>query len=327
MKRPLLTLLFLMALTATKAQDRIITIQNDTIECRIVSVGDARIIYEQASSEDYAVGKSMAISDVQHYYRSSQSDFKKGNDWLQTALQMPEHPYLFTLQGGLARSFTDYGTYKEMLIYNGIPASQASDYIEKLKNGFHINAGFHYLVFKNMGFGVDYSFFYSSSDKDFLINAYNDMNLPLFVTISQDEKIYTHFIGFSFLFQQFPGSKGKFKITETLSPGLASLRNETRSNQYNTYWHEDGSYYTPYKQYYDQFNAVTSGTAFGVKGGLSVEYCILPQVSAGLAGNFVWAKLRKVSYKDANNEFNNEELEKALDISHLDYGLTVRYSF
>ncbi|GAO30362.1 hypothetical protein [Geofilum rubicundum] len=327
MKRLLPIWLFFIALTATKAQDRIITVQKDTIDCRIISVGDERIIYEQETSEFQVVGKSIATSNVLHYLRLNQPGVDRDPYRAPFSLDRPERPYLLTIQGGMARLFTDFGSYKNTLVEMGVPTSEADDYIGQLKNGLHIHAAFHYLLSKNVGIGVDYSLFYSASEKNFLIPGYNQMSLPVFVHLSLDEKLYAHFSGLSLLFQQFPGSAGKLKISETLSSGLFLFRNEVRSSEYQTYWNEGAGYNIGYQQYYDQANAVTTGATVGIKGGLSVEYQISPGFSAGLAGNFIWAKLQKASYKDADNEINDQELETAIDVSHLDYGLTVRYSF
>jgi hypothetical protein len=327
MKRLLIALLFIIALASTKAQDRIITIQNDTIECRIISIGDERIIFEQETSENYAVGKSIATSNVSQYFRLNVPGVNMGSYGRPAWLQRSERPYLFTLQGGMARLSTDFSAYKSWMTAIGVPASEADDYIGKLKNGFHINAAFHYLLFSNIGVGVDYSLFYSASDKDFLISGYNPMNLPMYVKQSLNEKVFIHFAGPSLLLQQFPGNSGKIKILESLSSGIVMFRNEIRSNDYTSYGSENAGFNTVSLLYYENANSLTTGSTFGIKGGVSVEYCILPQLSAGLTGNFIWAKLKKASFKNANNEINDQELEKAMKVSHLDYGLTLRCNF
>ncbi|MEL7588171.1 MAG: hypothetical protein AAGU19_15795 [Prolixibacteraceae bacterium] len=327
MKRSLLISLFVMLLlTATKAQDKIVTTGKDTIECRIISVGPERINYEQKAAGNQVTGKSIAISEVLQYIRSGHSIGNRGFDRLKAGRQKPEHRYLFSLQGGLAHSFTDFDNYQNMMIQSGVPVSQAEDYVGKLKNGYHLNAGFHYLLTTFMGIGADYTFFRATSDGKFLING-GSGSVPVYVTASIREKLYTHFAGPSVLFQQFPGRKGKIKITETLSPGIVLFRGETRGNEYQIYWGDNDSYDGQPPQYYDQSNSVTTSKAFGAKGGMSLEYCFTPQLSAGLAANFIWAKLHKASVKSLNYHEEDQELDKALNVSHLDYGFTVRYNF
>ena len=121
--------------------------------------------------------------------------------------------------------------------------------------------------------------------------------------------------------------KRKIRITETLSPGVVFFREEARNSEYSIYWGNNTSYTGEPPQYYEHMNYVLSNTTFGVKAGLSAEYCITPQISAGIAGNFMWANLHKISVKSMNQETKNQELDKALNISHIDYGITLRYNF
>jgi hypothetical protein len=41
----------------------------------------------------------------------------------------------------------------------------------------------------------------------------------------------------------------------------------------------------------------------------------------------MWANLHKMSVISMNQETKNQELDKALNISHIDYGITLRYNF
>ena len=327
MKKLLLILLFFMSLAAAKAQDKIITIQKDTIDCRIISVGGERISYELKTSGKEVVGKSIAISDVLEYSRTGQAGGLTGIDRPKTIRQKPERRYLFTIQGGLARSFTDFGNFKRMMTMSGVPASEADDYIGKLKNGYHFSAGLHYLLTSFMGLGADYSLFCSASEDEFLINRYGGMNVPVYVRMDLNEKIYTHFAGPSILFQQSLDNQRKLKISETISPGIVVFRSESRGDDYQIYWSNNGYYTGEPPQYYDHANTVTKSMTFGGKAGLSVEYFVTPQLSAGLAGNFMWAKLKKASFKSFDNDMEDQELEKSIDVSRVDYGFTLRYNF
>lgn len=328
MEKLLMILLFFGSLAAAKAQDKIITINQDTIECRIVSVNAERISYEQKTSDKYVVGKSIATSDVLQYFRAGKSDsFGQMFNHEKVKRERPEHRWLFSMQGGLARSSTDYTDFKNGLISSGNSASAVDDYFRKLENGYHVNTSLHYLVTSFLGLGVDYNFFYSASKGMFLSQAYGKLSVPLYVNIGMDERLYSHFVGASFLFQQFPDKKRRIKISETLSPGIVMLRNESRDNQYTTYWGAPDYYNSQPPQYYDQTNSIVTGNTFGAKGSLSIEYALTPQLSAGLAGNFMRAKLKKISTKNSATITKDQKLEKSLNISHLDYGFIVRYNF
>lgn len=328
MEKLMLIFLFFVSLAAAKAQDKIITIKQDTIECRIVSINAERISYEQKTSDKHVVGKSILISDVLQYFRRGKLDsFGDIIDHEKTKRERPEHCWLFSLQGGLSHSLTDYSDFKNFMLNYGSSASGADDYIRKLENGYHINTSLHYLLTTFFGLGVDYNLFYSASKGEFWVQGYGGMNLPLYNNVELDERLYTHFAGASVLFQQFPDRNRRIKISETVSPGIVLYRGESRDNELQTYWGDNDTYYGEPPQYYDQANSVTKSTTFGAKGGLSIEYVITPQLSAGLAGNFMWAKLHKVSVKSSENDMKDQKLEKPLDISHIDYGFTVRYNF
>lgn len=328
MKKLLLIFLFFLSLAAAKAQDKIITLKHDTIDCRIVSVNAERISYEQKASDKQFVGKSISVSEVLQYLRTEKSDsFGAMINHEKVKHESPAHRWLFSLHGGFAHSLTDYSDYKNFLINGGNSRSDADNYFKKLENGYNINTSLHYLVSTFFGFGIDYNLFYSASKGEFLTQGYGEMNLPIYIKLGMDERLYSHFAGASVLLQQFPDTKRRLKISETISPGIVMIRNESRGSEYQVYWGDNDYYNGQPPQYYDQANTVSTGTTFGAKGGLAIEYGITSQLSAGLAGNFMWAKLQKISIKSSASETKDQELEKSINISHIDYGLVVRYSF
>lgn len=328
MKKSLLILLFSIALSVVKAQDRIITIQKDTIECRIISVGPDRISYEQKNTMNYITGKSIALSDVLQYFRTEQSVLDNNDRYSQKGRrQKPEKRYLFSMQGGLSHSLTNYGDFRSSVIGAGLSASKADDYIRQLKNGYHVDIGVHRLLTSYMGLGVNYSFNQSTAKGEFLINVYGGNNLPIYFNTPMEEKLYNHFVGPSVLFQQVPDKQQKIRISETLSPGIVLFRDESRGSQYTIYWGDNTGYSGTPPQYFENSNAVTKGKTIGVKGSLAIEYCFTSRLSAGVAGNFIWAELHKASFKSLNYEVDNQKLDSSVDLSHIDYGISVRYNF
>ena len=328
MEKLLLIFLFFVSLAAAKAQDKIITIKLDTIECRIVSVNAERISYEQKTSDKHVAGKSIPISEVLQYFRTETPD-RSGNIIAHEKNKRERlvHCWLFSLQCGLTRSLTDYSNFRDLMLNAGSSASEADDYTRKLENGYHINTSLHYLLTSSFGFGAEYNLFYSASKGEFLAQGYGGMNLPVYSNVALNERLYSHFAGVSVLFQQFPDKKKRIKISETISPGIVLFRDENRGSEFQIYWSDNDSYAGDPPQYYDHANSVTKSTTFGAKGGLSIEYLISPQLSAGLAGNFMWAKLHKISVKSSESDTKDQKLEKPMNISHIDYGFTVRYNF
>ena len=72
MKKIFFSLLMLMFLQVISGQDKIITIQHDTIFCRIISISPAHIHYEQISENGYTIGKFIPTEHILEYFRSSQ---------------------------------------------------------------------------------------------------------------------------------------------------------------------------------------------------------------------------------------------------------------
>lgn len=328
MRKLLLIFLFFVSWAAANAQDRIITIRRDTIECRIVSVNGDRITYEQKNPDNSLVGKSISTLEVLQYYRTGRFN-KEGYqlDDVKVRRQRPEHRWLFSLQGGMAHSFTDYDDSRMNMINVGNSASAVDDYFGKLKNGYHLNASAHYLLSYFIGIGVDYNLFYAASKGEFLIYNHSQTDLPSFFKYSTDERLYSHFTGVSVLFQGFFDSKKKIRISQTISPGVVQFRQEGRDIQnYGRYSYGYGYGYGG-PSYYQPFNSVLTSAPFGAKGSLAIDYALTSHLSAGIAGDFMWAKVRKASAKTSMSVIKGQKLENHINISHLDYGLIVHYNF
>lgn len=328
MKKQLLVFLLLVAWTALQAQDKIITIQQDTIHCRIVSVNAERISYELKTADNQYVGKSILTTAVAEYLRTGGPVGFGAQDRIKIRPVPPKHRWLFSLQGGLAYSFNNYDDFENILRTEGNPSSMVDDYFSKLKNGYHLNAGFHYLLKASLGLGLDYNLFYAASKGEFTYRSYGVANVPIYLTAHLDEKIYTHYAGLSLLFQQFAGKQKKIRISQTISPGMVMFRNESRNLAYGP--HGDYGYggYGGYGgSYYSQANSLTTATTFGAKGSLAIDYAFAPHLSAGLAGQFMWAEIHKASFNQSGYKTRNEDLESPIDLSHIDYGVVVRYNF
>lgn len=328
MRKLLLIFLFFVSWAAANAQDKIITIRRDTIECRIVSVNGDRISYEQKNPDNSLVGKSISTLEVLQYYRTgrfNKEGYQLGD--VKVRRQRPEHRWLFSLQGGLSRSFTDYDNLHDNMILSGSTVAAVDDYFSKLENGYHLSASFHYLLSSSFGIGVDYNLFYAASKGEFLAHGYGTLNILSFSKYESDERIYSQFTGASVLFQQYFDKNKKIKISETISPGIVQFRHERRYIVYQPYrgYGYGGYGYGP--TYYQPFNSVLTSTPFGAKGSLAIDYALTSHLSAGIAGDFMWAKVHKLSAKSQIGVYKDQKQEKPINISHLDYGFVVRYNF
>jgi len=102
MKKIIFSFLIFLPLQIVSGQDKIITIQNDTILCRIVSVSSTHIQYEQKDENQNIVGKFIPTEEVLEYFRSAQSSEIASN--YQTYMPKPKKHYLgFSIAKGVGR--------------------------------------------------------------------------------------------------------------------------------------------------------------------------------------------------------------------------------
>ena len=304
MKKPLLLCLFSFLLTLANAQDKIITITQDTIDCHIVSIGAEQISYEQKTSNGYLIGKSIPRNQVETYLRlphSSPNFFS----------QHPERPWLFRINSG--------GSWMPWLFDN---TEDVPGYGKKLARGFHVNASGHYLFNPYLGLGLQYSFFQSKAEGKYPLMSYG-YSFPVYIMTSEKDKQYINYLGLSLISQQFLDKNKKIQLSETLSGGMFFYRIENQS-----FYHSLKS--INYQTYAS--NSLISGHDFGATLGLSLEYYVLPSLSVGIGGNFFYASLNKVDAKQKDsygNDFDikGAKLDTSLKASRVDYSLSVSVHF
>lgn len=306
MQKPFFLCLFAILTTLVNAQDIIITTGQDTINCRIVSIGNERISYEQKSSDGYLVGRSIPVEEVGSYLREPQSSPI-------TSYRRPQRSFLFRFNPG--------GSWMPWLFED---VEDASDPEEKLAKGFHLNASLHYLFSSCMGAGVQYSFFRSSAK-----NEYQEEHSPFpdfnYSISSVKEKQYINYVGASLIFRQFLDNNKKIQLSGVVSGGVVSYRGESKLSSdlfTNPYYSRSG------------LNTLITGRTFGATAGFSVEYFLSPSISVGLGGSLLYGRLNEVDVKERsyiwNNYFDAKEsvkLDDPVKISRIDYSLALSAYF
>lgn len=312
-KSALLTgFLFLFLSLSSNAQDKIISIHHDTIHCKIVSINNERIVYEQKNKDGSISGKMMNLSQVAEYIRSSQPANISGLSGTRISglRNVPQNYWCFSLSSG-GSTMPWY--------FDNLQISNMPDYYAKLKTGFHINASAHYMIDDFWGLGAEYSFF----NKSFSGSMPAQYSQSLYLVAHEKYRQYINYVGPSVLFVQQLGLRRKFMLSESLSAGALFIRLENQA----TYQNVDNSGYTDVAN-----NSLFTGNALSAKFGLNAEYRVDSKVSVGLGGNYVWALLKKASYelRGSNNQSSsseNEELSQAMDLSRIDYSIILRYKF
>ena len=305
--------IFLILFSSMKAQDRIVSINHDTIYCTITSINNERIIYEQKNKDGSVTGKFMNLSQVAEYTRSPQL----GNNSKPLKLKSSEH---VDVPENLWRLGLNIGRSTMPWYFDKIESTSAMpDYYNKLKTGFHINTSAHYMINSFLGVGAEYSFF----NTNFSGSVPTEYAMSIFLMVSEKYREYIHYLGPSVLFVQHIDVRRKFILTESLSGGAMFIRLENQ----RTYPNVDYSGYSDVTT-----NSLLTGNSLSAKFGLSAEYRLSRNVSVGIGGDFIWAKLKKASYEsrgpnNTNSSEQNQKLSNALNLSRIDYSLVLHYQF
>jgi len=315
-------LILLLTFTYAKGQDKIITLQKDTILCRIISISPTHIRYEQKSDNQNTIGKFIPIEQVQEYFRDS---LKKEPVLSVSNINQSEEPFerwRIGIQGGGAYLLPSYANSKKEMQNAGVTKSQADEYHKRLRNGMFAGADVHFFLTPFFGVGLRYSLFATSVQMDLSIrdNSYVGVQVPIYYTVGEKDNIYVNYIGPSVVFQNWLDKNRKFRLTEELSLGYAFYRQETR---YDPYKYVFSSSYGAYI-----YNALTEGGAFGGSIQASLEYYPVSWLSVGAN-----VGLFSATFTTLNISTKNESYESKLDKSNyqnllqLDYSIGVRFHF
>lgn len=305
--------IFLILFFGTKAQDRIVSINHDTIYCTIASINNERIRYEQKNKDGSVTGKFMNLSQVAEYTRSPQLETNSKPRKLKTPKHVivPENLWCLGLNIG--------GSTMPWYFDNVESTSAMSDYYNKLKTGLHINTSAHYMINSFLGVGAEYSFFNTNLSS----SMPSEYSTSIFLMVSEKYREYINYLGPSALFVQHLDLRRKFILTESLSAGVMFIRLENQSTYPNV----------NYSGYSDvSTNSLLTGNSLSAKLGLSAEYRLLHNLSFGLGGDFIWGSLKKASFEsrgqnNTSSSTQNQELSNALNLSRIDYSLVFRYQF
>jgi hypothetical protein len=293
-------IIVLLTIFSISAQDKIITIQSDTIQCRIISINDAAIRYEQIVDNKTIIGKIIPLSNVAVYYRSH----GKSKSFLPV-----KKPWLLSFNTGIGHM---------PWILESLNNTDINDDYNKIKVGVQLTTQAHYLINQSVGMGLRYSFFTSGINGDFL----NEINpsIPTYTYFYQRERHYVNYAGVSVLFSQALGLSQRLYLTETISGGMLFYRGENQSKQNIPY----SSGYS-----YVSENALIEGNTVGANLGLTAAYRILPDISLGAGVDLMYGLIKKVDlyYKnsiDYIQEADDYVLPNPINISRINYLISLQ---
>jgi hypothetical protein len=254
MKKLIISLLVFIPLQIVNGQDKIITIQHDTIFCRIVSVSATHIQYEQKGENQYMVGKFIPTEQVFEYYRGGSFPEIKPSYRANKRLNGPERRRSIGMNAGGSYLLASTTDAEKELIDMGMPKSDVTDYYRQFKRGWHFSGEIHYLLFEYFGLGVTYTLFTSSTQKEFKIPVPSVSGFQ-YLSLDIKEREYIHYAAPSVMFRQWLDKNRRLQLTETLSAGFVHYRDKMRMGSTNAI-----------------INALAKSNTWGTKADLSLCY-------------------------------------------------------
>jgi hypothetical protein len=301
-------------------QDRIITVHNDTIECKILSISSTHINYEETIG-NRVVGKFVPVSEVSEYHRNAtKRDVQKpGRPKPFKDRSVP--PYTSSSrhwQAGVRTGFsllTASTAAAENEVANlGLPRNEVEDYYKKLKQGMHLVADIHYLhndisELLNMGWGFKYRLSSFSSDMEVIIPVQSYVYSPFAIS----EKMYVNYWGLSYIMQHRLGQDSKFKLEYETSFGYVHYRDEARFGG---------------NPAFSLNNSLATGNTIGADLGFSFAWSPLNRLSVNAGVNYFVAVIKYLTVSNRDGS-NTVELDKANyeHLSHLNCLIGVQFYF
>ena len=326
MKQKVVTIFVLLfAFVYAKGQDKIVTVQKDTIYCRIISISATHIQYEQKDNNQNRMGKFIPIEQVAEYIPSSQLHETPYGAFVSKQPQEPFDRWRIGIEGGGAYLLSFSNIEKNMQDM-GIPQSKIDDYRKSYRNGMSFGADVHYLITPSFGAGLRYSMFTTSARMDYalyygyIFYSYGyGYGIPTYYTINEKEKIYVNYIGPSAVFQHWLDKNHKFRMNGELSIGYFSYREEDRI---------DPLFIDTYQGNVSLGNILTEGNTWGGNIQLSFEYYPLSWLSVGanIGASLATFKSMKISTEDISVT-QDLNADNYMNMSHINYSLGLRFHF
>ncbi|MFZ2287277.1 MAG: hypothetical protein WAV93_09850 [Bacteroidales bacterium] len=301
MKRNLL-IAFLIASFSTgiSGQDRIITLNNDTIECRINKVTRSEIYFDITTQGVKTTGR-MPITDVSSY---SVSPASGGEPFYRNVSSGSAGRLRIGLNGGMGYIISSSEEAEESMVSMGVADETARTYYGDLKSGWYGSADATWIFRQRYGAGFKYKFFNTESGFESYFDPGDGYNL---FYSAYKENIFVNFAGVSLFYIEPLGKSGKFSLYSAYSMGLAFYRNEL-------------------EVFYGNF--LITGNAPGLDGSIGLEYHITPAISAGAELSLFTATIRKIKITDGEtSETVDLEKENYENLSRVEASMGVRFYF
>lgn len=299
MKRYLL-IAFILAgvVTGASGQDRIITLNNDTVECRINRVTRSDIHFDVNTNGVITSGTIPLAGILSYSISPSATEYRK----VKPAVSESFPRLRVALSGGAGYLFSSSEKAEESMVEWGLTQTSAEAYYKDLRTGFYGSGEIAWMFTPVIGAGIRYKFFDTSASTEGFFDPQDGMYL-FYTTYS--ERIYVNFVGASVLYSEPVGIGGKLRVNCSLSAGLALYRNEAELFQ---------------------GNFLATGSSFGMDGAVGLEYNITPVVAVGAELSSFFSQLRKFEITDGSTTETIElEVDDIENLSRVELSLGIRF--
>jgi hypothetical protein len=297
MKKNLLFAILLIGLLPKGySQDKIITMNNDTIDCKINRISHNTIFFDVTTRGVITSGK-LTLNNVSNYIIS-----------VKTTPEVPKsvntnsfERLRFGTNGGLGYLVSSSKAAEEDMVSQGFTPENAKSYYRDLKSGLYANADLIWMITPDYGAGIKYKFFDTSARTEGFVDPQDGVNLYY---TTYKEHIYVNYLGAEILFQQFVGNQKSFKLNSGYSIGLASYRNEA--------------------EYLNGYYLLT-GKNIGMDIGLGLEYYLTRYLSVGADLSVFYSSIHKMKVTDGSNTTTiNLEKDNYENLTRLNLSLGLR---
>lgn len=299
MKRNLLIAFILAGIvTSLSGQDRIVTLNNDTIDCKINKITRSDIHFNITTQGVTTTGR-MPLADILSYsVTPTATQVKMYNQDTTGSFKRLR----LGISGGAGYLYSSSKDAEEAMMTWGITEDQAEKYYNDLRTGIYGSGDITWMLTQRIGLGLRYKFYDTSGSVEGFFDLQDGINI-YYSTYS--EHIYVNFTGVSLYYSEPLGRNQKFNIYIAYAAGLAHYRNEAESFQ---------------------GHLLLTGNAFGVDGALGLEYLINPSIAVGAELSAFSALLRKIEITDGFTietiELENDNFE---NLSRVELSLGVRF--
>lgn len=266
MIRYLLFFLFLAIFSYAKSQDIIVTVEQDTIDCKITRIGEEFIHFSVFDKSGVLLMKSRLPLNIIEYYRQAETDqevLKKATEAIEENKVSLEYfdPALFRLA-------LNTGYTHQLGGYGGLPNS----YQRQVKSLWNFGGELHYFLTENVGVGAKVNHVRTKANEDFE----PPFSTAFGFTSLRDELIKFTYVGVSVIYRNF--FYDDQAVNYFVSGGIINYRTDFLGDG-NAFYQE--------------------GDTFGVVLGMSYDFILTENFGLGFGAEI---NLARMSHLDNNGQ-------------------------